>query len=105
MGPLGVAELPTECAVMHPSCSCGYRTGSWCDTIRYDGDALTYAAKQTSGEPLPKWIQFDRISRTFTFKPPKEHDAALDIEISATDFEGLSATNLLKVSFYNPETD
>lgn len=69
------------------------------------GDALTYAAKQTDGSPLPKWIQFDRISRTFTFRPPKDHNTALDIEISATDFEGLSATNLLKISFYNPDID
>ena len=69
------------------------------------GDALKFNAKQTSGEPLPKWIQFDRITRTFTFKPPENHEQALDIEVSATDFEGLSATNLLHVSFYKPTSD
>lgn len=69
------------------------------------GDALRFDAKQTSGEPLPKWIQFDRITRTFTFTPPDHQNQSLDIEVSATDFEGLSASNLLHVSFYKPTSD
>lgn len=69
------------------------------------GDALKFHAKQTNGSPLPKWIKFDRISRTFTFKPPIGQSEALDIEITATDFEGLTATNLLKVTFYHPDEE
>jgi AAA family ATP:ADP antiporter len=69
------------------------------------GDALRYSAKQKNGEPLPKWIKFDKMSRTFTFKPPTEQTDSLKIEITATDFEGATASSLLKVSFFADETD
>ena len=67
------------------------------------GDALKYHAQQSSGEGLPKWIRFDRMTRTFTFQPPHEHTQSMSIEIHATDFEGLTATNLMKVSFFKPD--
>ena len=67
------------------------------------GDALKYKAIQSNGEPLPKWIRFDRMTRTFTFKPPMEQSDSMTIEIHATDFEGLTATNVMKVSFFQPD--
>jgi len=67
------------------------------------GDALTYHAEQESGKPLPKWIQFDRISRTFAFNPPEDHSDTYVIKVVATDYEGLTAACTLEVSFFKPK--
>ncbi len=36
------------------------------------GDALTYSARQTSGEPLPEWLSFDAANRMFSGTAPIE---------------------------------
>jgi len=64
------------------------------------GDALKYKAVQESGRPLPKWISFDKITRTFTFNTPDEHFEQLSIRVIASDFEGLTASTMMKVSFF-----
>ncbi len=67
------------------------------------GDALKYKAVQESGGSLPQWVNFDKITRTFTFNPPKNHESTMTIKISATDFEGLTASTLMKVQFVKAE--
>ncbi len=64
------------------------------------GDALKFHAKMESGESLPKWVKFDRISRTFSFYPPEGHTEELAIEIVATDFEGLAVSSRMEVNIY-----
>lgn len=64
------------------------------------GDALKFYAQQESGEPLPKWVKFDRITRTFSFHPPEEHEGELHIEVTAADFEGLTASSKVRVTFF-----
>ncbi|TQV89644.1 ATP translocase [Aliikangiella coralliicola] len=63
------------------------------------GDALKFHARRVSGQPLPKWIKFDRMTRTFTFNPPVGHEGELNIEVIASDFEGLTASSKIKVTF------
>ena len=67
------------------------------------GDALKFHAKQESGEPLPKWVKFDRMTRTFDFHPPFDHIGGLQIEVVATDFEGLSARSVMEVNFFSED--
>jgi ATP:ADP antiporter, AAA family len=64
------------------------------------GDALKFDAALEDGEPLPSWIKFDRITRTFTFNPPERHVKDYNITVTATDFEGLTASTEIFVSFY-----
>ena len=64
------------------------------------GDALKFHAHQEEGEPLPKWVEFDRMSRTFSFNPPVGHVGELSIEVVAADFEGLTASTKVKVTFF-----
>jgi AAA family ATP:ADP antiporter len=65
------------------------------------GDALKFHATQESGEPLPKWVKFDRMTRTFTFNPPDGHDSILNLEVVASDFEGLSVSSQFEITFIN----
>ncbi|MGS2720031.1 putative Ig domain-containing protein [Paraglaciecola aestuariivivens] len=64
------------------------------------GDALKFYALQESGQPLPDWIIFDRMSRTFSFEPPEDYEGNLNIQVVATDFDGATVKANLKVSFY-----
>jgi len=64
------------------------------------GDALSFDARQESGEPLPRWVKFDRMTRTFSFRPPEDHEGELKIEVTAADFEGLTASSRMKVTFF-----
>jgi len=65
------------------------------------GDALKFEAKLEDGQQLPSWIKFDRITRTFSFRPPKDHVEESSIIVTATDFEGLTASTRILVSFYS----
>ena len=64
------------------------------------GDALKFRAEQENGSPLPKWVSFDKMNRTFTFNTPENHTERLSIKIIASDFEGLTASTQMKVSFF-----
>ncbi len=64
------------------------------------GDALKFHATLESGENLPGWVKFDRMTRTFSFHPPETHSDSINIEIIATDFEGLSASSIMAVTFF-----
>jgi AAA family ATP:ADP antiporter len=57
------------------------------------GDMLQLSAALTGGRPLPSWLNFDARSGTFRGRVPHDHDVPrTDIEVVATDFEGLSAS-------------
>lgn len=65
------------------------------------GDALKFEASLESGDPLPKWIKFDRMSRTFSFRPPVDYFTEISILVVASDFEGLTASTEVRVTFFN----
>ena len=57
------------------------------------GDALTYEARLSNGDPLPAWLGFDALTQTFTGTPPNNSNGSLDVEVTATDAGGLSASD------------
>jgi hypothetical protein len=61
-----------------------------------DGNnTLFYSAKLTNGNPLPAWLAFDSITRTFKGNP--DIVQTLNIKIKATDTQGASASTTLKI--------
>jgi len=56
------------------------------------GDVLTLSAQLATGQPLPSWVQFEPGSRRFSGRVPPNASGHLEIEVIATDFEGLSAS-------------
>lgn len=66
------------------------------------GDTLTYKASRSGERRLPSWIRFDPYNQTFTLRPPAGSEGALDVELVATDFEGLSVQSEFRIR-YGPE--
>ena len=58
-----------------------------------DGDTLTFSATQTSGSPLPSWLSFDSVTRTFSGTPAAGDSGTFTLEVKATDQSGASATS------------
>ena len=50
-----------------------------------DGDALAYTAKQSNGDALPSWLNFNQTTRTFSGTVPNGLDTVLTIRVTATD--------------------
>jgi ATP:ADP antiporter, AAA family len=63
------------------------------------GDSLRYGARLANGDPLPQWIRFDRFNQTFTVRPPAGRAGSESIELTATDFEGLSVQAVFGVEY------
>jgi len=63
------------------------------------GDALKFKATSVDGTPLPKWLRFIAIECCFSGKPPADlgNDFELDILLTATDFDGMSAETQIKM--------
>lgn len=55
------------------------------------GDTLTYTATLASGAPLPAWLTFNGVTRTFSGTPTTVEN--LSIVITATDLSAASASN------------
>ena len=52
----------------------------------FEGDAIAYSAALAGGGPLPAWLRFDPVSRTFSGTPGvNDSPAVLKIELEATD--------------------
>ena len=49
------------------------------------GDALTYSAQLSGGAPLPAWLNFDGVSRTFSGMPSNGDVGIISIEVIASD--------------------
>jgi AAA family ATP:ADP antiporter len=67
------------------------------------GDTLSYQASAANGVPLPPWIRFDRHNQTFTVRPPAGGVGSVDIQLTATDFEGLAVQSGFSID-YGPDT-
>lgn len=50
-----------------------------------DNASLTYSATQTGGAPLPAWLSFDAVARTFTGTPPLDFNGVLNLTVTASD--------------------
>jgi AAA family ATP:ADP antiporter len=61
------------------------------------GDFLTLSACLEDGTPLPAWIRFLAASREFEITPPDGQRRELRIELKATDYDGLSVSQIFRV--------
>ncbi|MDR0672316.1 MAG: putative Ig domain-containing protein, partial [Zoogloeaceae bacterium] len=66
-----------------------------------DGDALAYTLTLEDGAPLPDWIAFHSPTRTLTAIPGNEEVGVLGLRLTATDPEGLSASQTFTLTVEN----
>jgi AAA family ATP:ADP antiporter len=64
-----------------------------------EGDALRYLATLNGAGGLPRWVQFDALSRRFKINPPSGSQGTLDIRVVARDFDGLEAEASFEVRY------
>ncbi|MFQ3626744.1 MAG: Ig-like domain-containing protein [Cyanobacteriota bacterium] len=57
------------------------------------GDVLTYTASLSNGSPLPAWLTFDPMTRTFSGTPAGGNAGNYRIVVRATDRSGVSAVD------------
>lgn len=57
-------------------------------------DKLTWSARLADGKPLPKWLNFDAATRTFSGTPGNDDVGVLDIEISVQGKGGAASQHL-----------
>ncbi len=69
-----------------------------------NGDALTLTATLANGQPLPSWLSFNAVTRTFSGTPPTGNTDTLLIAVTATDPSGAKAADVfsLTVATFNP---
>jgi Ca2+-binding RTX toxin-like protein len=65
-------------------------TGTFADVDA--GDTLMYSATLAGGAPLPTWLSFDPISRTFSSTPLNSDVGTLAVMVTAIDSGNLSAS-------------
>ncbi|ODU32494.1 MAG: hypothetical protein ABS93_00265 [Thiobacillus sp. SCN 62-729] len=58
-------------------------------------DNLSYSATLSDGQPLPSWLTFDAITRTFSGTPPTY--GFINIMVVATDLSGTSASDVFSL--------
>ncbi|MEQ1915119.1 MAG: VCBS domain-containing protein, partial [Gallionella sp.] len=63
------------------------------------GDSLSFSATLVNGDKLPKWLKFDAATRTFSGKA--EGSKSYNIQLTATDEAGASATQVFTFSTSN----
>jgi VCBS repeat-containing protein len=64
------------------------------------GDLLTISARQSNGQALPNWLQFDAATMRFTGLAPRNmRNVQLDIELTAVDRLGATASTTFGLLF------
>ncbi|MBE9101349.1 tandem-95 repeat protein [Vacuolonema iberomarrocanum] len=59
-----------------------------------DGDALTYAARLSNGQPLPNWLNFNANTRRFYGRPGNSDVGDTRVRVTATDPFGASTDDM-----------
>ena len=62
---------------------------------------LSYSAKLSNGDPLPSWLLFDGVSRTFSGTPSNAHVGEIAVEVTATDTSGAAVSNTFALQVMN----
>jgi hypothetical protein len=60
-------------------------------------DVLGYSATLEDGSPLPGWLAFDPVTRTFSGTPLDGNVGTLRVRVTATDGSGAAATGLFTI--------
>jgi len=61
------------------------------------GDILTLTAFVDGGQPLPSWLAFDPGELRFSAEPPDGYDGQHEVQVTATDVDGLKATGAFRM--------
>ncbi|MDF0673253.1 MAG: calcium-binding protein [Nitrospira sp.] len=72
------------------------------DPDQIHGDELSYEATLATGSPLPAWLGFDPITRTFSGTPGAGDAGVLQLAVTATDQGHLSTTEFFTLSISGP---
>ena len=75
------------------------------DSIFCDDDGnntLTYTASLNNGSPLPSWISFDPVTRTFSGTPLASRPIPLSIKVIATDTARASVSSAFGLEITDP---
>ena len=72
-----------------------------------NGDSLSYSASLADGSDLPNWLSFAPESRTFSGTPTESDDGTLNLQVTATDSEGATASSefSLNIAEVNDDTE
>ena len=65
------------------------------------GDSLTYLATLDNGNPLPTWLSFNPITRTFSGTPSNSDLGQVNLKVTATDSTGASVSDIFKLTVNN----
>ncbi len=65
------------------------------------GDTLSFAATLQNGDPLPSWLSFDAVNRTFAGTPANGDVGVWGVQVIATDGAGMAATQLFDLTVVN----
>jgi phospholipase/lecithinase/hemolysin len=64
-------------------------------------DLITYSATLPNGNELPDWLKFNTATQTFEGTPSDGNVGELDIKVTATDHEGLTAIDVFSIVIEN----
>ncbi|NJL12288.1 MAG: hypothetical protein HC913_04320 [Microscillaceae bacterium] len=66
--------------------------------------SLAYIATQANGQPLPSWLSFDPATATFSgfASQYQVNPNFVDIQVNALDSQGLSASDVFRITFLDP---
>lgn len=62
------------------------------------GDILVYRARLAGGADLPNWLHFDAAALAFRGTFPPEQEEPIVVEVTATDIDGLSASDTFRIT-------
>jgi Ca2+-binding RTX toxin-like protein len=65
------------------------------------GDVLTLSASLADGTALPAWLSFNAGTATFSGTPDDAQVGSLDLRVTATDHENLSASDIYRLTVAN----
>jgi AAA family ATP:ADP antiporter len=95
--------IPDLYAAAGASISHGFDHDTFVDTD--PGDIMTFSATLSDGKALPGWLSFDPSRRLFRGTAPGSADGDIEIEVTATDVEGLSASGTFRIVFGGPAAE
>ncbi len=62
---------------------------------------LTYSATLENGNPLPNWLSFDPVTRTFSGTPQNADVGTLNVRVIASDRGNLTAEDVFQIAIAN----
>ncbi len=65
------------------------------------GDVLTYSSTLEDGTPLPAWLAFDPVTRTYSGTPLSEDIGIINVKIVATDIAMETAEGVFQIEITN----